>query len=104
MNRISLDKQAQIVSALAEGNSINATCRLLGIGKHTMLRLLQNLGCACASSHYEHVRNVHVRRVHGTITHWGGSHNAAMLRLLADLRNLSTVRRCVPLGNSGAVL
>src|SRR5205807_3969988 len=63
MNRLSVDKQSQIVSALVEGNSINATCRMLGVGKHTVLRLLRNLGCACAAYHDSHVRNLRVRRV-----------------------------------------
>ena len=48
MNRLSTDKQSQIVSALVEGNSINATCRMLGVWKHTVSRLLRDLGCACA--------------------------------------------------------
>src|SRR2546426_5803873 len=60
MNRLSVDKQSQIVSALVEGNSINATCRMLGVGKHTVLRLLRNLGCACAAYHDSHVRNLRV--------------------------------------------
>ncbi len=63
MNRLSSSKQSQIVSALVEGNSINATCRMLGVGKHTVLRLLQGLGCACAAYHQTHVRNLRVRRV-----------------------------------------
>ena len=46
-----------------EGNSINATCRMLGVGKHTVLRLLHDLGCACAAYHHSHVRNLRVRRV-----------------------------------------
>jgi hypothetical protein len=56
MNRPSVAKQSQIVSALVEGNSINATCRMLGVGKHTVLKLLRNLGCACAAYHQIHVR------------------------------------------------
>src|SRR5438309_5431269 len=63
MNRLPIAKQTAIVSALVEGNSINATCRMLGVGKHTVLRLLRNLGCACAAYHDSHVRNLRVRRV-----------------------------------------
>lgn len=36
---------------------------MLGVGKHTVLRLLRDLGCACADYHQTHVRNLHVRRV-----------------------------------------
>src|SRR5207244_9714083 len=63
MNRLPIAKQTAIVSALVEGNSINATCRMLGVGKHTVLRLLHDLGCACAAYHHTHVRNVRVRRL-----------------------------------------
>lgn len=63
MNRLPIEKQARIVSALVEGNSINATCRMLGVGKHAVLRLLRDLGCACAAYHNSHVRNLRVRRL-----------------------------------------
>src|SRR5208283_5499048 len=63
MNRLNTAKRAQVIAALVEGNSINATCRMLGVGKHTVLRLLEDAGCACAAYHHEHVRNVRVRRL-----------------------------------------
>src|ERR1035438_3056066 len=63
MNRLNTAKRAQVISALVEGNSINATCRMLGVGKHTVLRLLQDLGCACAAYHHSHVRNLRMRRI-----------------------------------------
>jgi IS1 family transposase len=63
VNRLPIEKQAQIVSALIEGNSINATCRMLSVGKHTVLRLLADLGCACAEYHDVMVRNLKTKRV-----------------------------------------
>ena len=36
---------------------------MLSVGKHTVLRLLRDLGCACAAYHQDHVRNIRVRRV-----------------------------------------
>jgi len=63
MNQPSTEKRSQIIAALVEGNSINATCRMLGVGKHTVLRLLEDAGCACAAYHHEHIRNLRVRRV-----------------------------------------
>ena len=36
---------------------------MLGVGKHTVLRLLESLGCACAAYHHSHVRNARVRRL-----------------------------------------
>jgi IS1 family transposase len=63
VNRLSTAKRAQIIAALVEGNSINATCRMLRVGKHTVLRLLEDAGCACASYHDAMVRGLEVKRV-----------------------------------------
>src|SRR5256712_2965969 len=62
MNKLGTDRRCQIIAALVEGNSINATCRMLGVGKHTVLRLLEDAGCACASYHDVLVRDLHVTR------------------------------------------
>jgi IS1 family transposase len=62
MNRLSTAKRAQVIAALIEGNSINATCRMLGMGKHTVLRLLEDAGCACAAYHDAMVRGLSVTR------------------------------------------
>jgi IS1 family transposase len=63
MNRLSTDKRAQVIAALVEGTSINATCRMTGAAKHTVLKLLKDMGCAAAAYHNDHVRNLRVRRV-----------------------------------------
>ena len=63
MNRLSTAKRTQVIAALVEGNSINATCRMLGVGKHTVLRLLEDAGCACAAYHHRNVRGLRVRRL-----------------------------------------
>ena len=63
MNRLTVDRQVQVVAHLVEGSSINATCRITGVAKHTILKLLKNIGCACAAYHNAHVRNLRVRRV-----------------------------------------
>ena len=62
MNQLNTAKRVQIMAALVEGNSINATCRMLGVGKHTVLRLLEDAGCACAAFHDANVRNLRVNR------------------------------------------
>jgi IS1 family transposase len=36
---------------------------MTGVAKHTVLKLLKDLGCACASYHDAYVRNIRVRRV-----------------------------------------
>jgi len=40
MNQLGRAKQAQIISALVEGNSLRATSRMTGVSKVTILRLL----------------------------------------------------------------
>jgi IS1 family transposase len=61
MNRLSREKQAQIVGALVEGNSINATVRMTGVSK--VLKLIKNLGNACAGYHNRTMRNLKCRRI-----------------------------------------
>lgn len=63
MNCLSTEKRTQVIAALVEGASINATCRMTGVAKHTVLKLLKELGCAAAEFHNSHVRNLRVRRV-----------------------------------------
>ena len=63
MNRLSIEKRAQIVNALVEGNSIRATCRLTGVCKDAVLKLIRDMGAACAAFHKSAVRGVAVQRV-----------------------------------------
>ena len=63
MNSLSTGKRVSVIAALVEGTSINATCRMTGVAKHTVLKLLKDLGCACAAYDNEHVRNLRVRRI-----------------------------------------
>jgi IS1 family transposase len=48
MNRLSTKKRAQIIGCLVEGNSIRATVRMTGAAKNTIVKLLADLGEACA--------------------------------------------------------
>ena len=63
MNRLSNADRTRIVASLVEGNSIRATCRMIGAAKGTVLKLLADLGTACAAFHHEHVRNVAAKRI-----------------------------------------
>src|SRR5580704_11467352 len=63
MNRLATDKRTAVIAALVEGASINATCRMTEVAKHTVLKLLKDMGCACAAHHNTYVRNLRVRRV-----------------------------------------
>jgi IS1 family transposase len=48
---------------LVEGNSIRATCRLTGVSKDAVLKLIPDLGMACAAFHNSAVRGVKTQRV-----------------------------------------
>jgi IS1 family transposase len=63
VNRLATETQSQVIAALVEGTSINATSRMTGVAKHTILKLLRDMGCACAAYHNAHVRNLRVRRI-----------------------------------------
>jgi IS1 family transposase len=47
VNRLPLATRVQVLSALVEGSSIRATCRMVGVDKKTVLRLLESVGDAC---------------------------------------------------------
>ena len=63
MNKLSLEKRTQIISALVEGCSINATCRMTDTSKHTVLKLLHDLGMACTKYHDEHLNNLPCKHI-----------------------------------------
>jgi IS1 family transposase len=63
MNTLSNSERTQVVKALVEGNSIRSTCRMTGRSKGAVLKLLAELGDACADYHDKHVRNVRARRL-----------------------------------------
>jgi IS1 family transposase len=48
MNRLGVGERANVISCLVEGNSIRATCRITGVAKNTVVKLLRDIGEACA--------------------------------------------------------
>jgi IS1 family transposase len=63
MNKLDTKTRVLIVKALIDGVGVNATCRLTGAAKHTVLKLLAEIGEVCADYHDKNVRNVKARRV-----------------------------------------
>jgi IS1 family transposase len=63
MNKLSTEKRIQIVSALVEGNSINATSRMVGVSNNTVLKLLADLGEACAIYQDKAFRGLNCKRI-----------------------------------------
>lgn len=63
MNKLTQIKRVQVIAALVEGNSIRATCRMTGVAKGTVIKLLVDLGKACAAYQDRTIRNVTSRQV-----------------------------------------
>ncbi len=54
MNKLKIEKQVAVIASLVEGNSIRATCRMTGVAKNTVVKLLADVGQAC-SDHQDKV-------------------------------------------------
>lgn len=61
MNQLSTEDRVRVLSCLVEGNSIRATCRMTGVAKATVLKLLCDAGAACAKFQDETLRNLPCR-------------------------------------------
>jgi IS1 family transposase len=63
MNRLTPAKQAQVIAALVEGNSIRATVRMTGASKNAIQRLMAELGPACERFQNRALRNLPCKKV-----------------------------------------
>jgi IS1 family transposase len=63
MNRLSSEKRATVIAALVEGNSIRATCRMTGVAKNTVTKLLLDLGAACSAYQDRVMRDLECQRL-----------------------------------------
>jgi IS1 family transposase len=63
MNRLSLERQAQIISSLVEGNSIRSTERMTETHRDTIMRLMVSSGEKCADLLNERMRNLTCERI-----------------------------------------
>lgn len=63
MNRLSAQRRTQIIHALVEGASVNATSRQTGVSKVTILKLLADVGRACLSFQRETLVGLPCKRV-----------------------------------------
>ena len=62
-NRISTAKQVFILAALSEGTPINAVCRMLSVGKHAVLRVIEETGEALGNYMAENFRDIQCNRL-----------------------------------------
>lgn len=63
MNSLDPETRSRIVAALVEGVSISSIVRMTGVAKTTVLRLIREIGSACARFHDAQVRNLSTERV-----------------------------------------
>lgn len=63
MKRLSREKQAQIIAALVEGNSIRATARMMNVSKDTVVKLQVEAGYASADYQDKTLVNLTCKRV-----------------------------------------
>ena len=63
MNRLTRDKQIQVVASLVEGNSIRSTVRMTGVAKNTVIKLLVDLGVACEAYQVERLVNLPCKKI-----------------------------------------
>jgi IS1 family transposase len=63
MNKLPMSKRVAVVAALVEGNSLRSTVRMTGVAMNTVLKLLAELGAACADLHDAKVRDVDAARI-----------------------------------------
>ena len=63
MNRLSIQKRAQIIGCLVEGNSLRATARMTDTAINTVIKLLVDVGKACAEYQNQALRNLKCKRL-----------------------------------------
>ena len=63
MNRLTTQDRVAILKALSEGMGINAACRITGASKNTVLKLLADVGRACALYQDQTMRGLTITKV-----------------------------------------
>lgn len=63
MNKLPIEKRAQILNMLVEGSSMRSVSRIAGVSINTVTKLLVDAGTVCAKFHNEAVKGVKAKRV-----------------------------------------
>ncbi len=63
MNKLTTARRAQVIAALVEGCSIRSIVRMTGTSKNTVIKLLEDVGAACANYQHEVMRGLPCRRL-----------------------------------------
>jgi IS1 family transposase len=63
MNKLDIKARSRILACLVEGNSMRATVRMTGAAKNTVVKLLAEVGAACAAYQDRALRELPCKRV-----------------------------------------
>lgn len=63
MNKLDTNRRSQVIASLVEGNSIRATVRMTGVAKNTIIKLLEEVGAACAEFQDKAFNNLPCKRI-----------------------------------------
>jgi len=63
MNKLSLDRKAQVIKVLCEGNSIRSTARITNTAINTVVTLLKQVGAACLEYQDGNLKNLSCQRI-----------------------------------------
>jgi IS1 family transposase len=63
MNRLTIEKRVQVISALVEGNSLRSTVRMTGVALNTIQKLLADLGTACVEYQDKAMHNLTCKHI-----------------------------------------
>lgn len=63
MNKLSLDRQAEIIRILCEGNSLRSTARITDCSINTVVKLLREVGAACLAYQDKAMHNLALKKL-----------------------------------------
>lgn len=63
MNRLTREQRASVIGALCEGLSVNATVRMTGVAKTSILRLLRDMGRVCLAHDDSKLRGLYIEEI-----------------------------------------
>jgi IS1 family transposase len=63
MNKLNIERRARIIGCLVEGNSLRATARMTDSAKNTVVKLVVDIGRACAEYQNQTLRNLKCKRL-----------------------------------------
>jgi len=63
MNRLTRERQVQVLRCLVEGSNLRATVRITGVAMNTILKLLADVGKACTEYQDKSMRNLACKHI-----------------------------------------